>query len=246
MGRQAWESSLTSKRHEKELMYKGVIFDLDGVITDTARYHFIAWKELAKKLGIVIDEEFNETLKGVDRMGSLDRILALGSKQYSDTEKHKLADEKNEHYKVLIEKMNKDDLLPGAYAVLKDLQAMGIKRALASASKNAETILERLEITNLFDYVVDSAKIKNGKPAPDIFLAAQEALKLTTAECIGVEDAVVGVQAIKSAHMYAIGVGDPKVLSQADMVIPDLKAFPLGENFQKKFASAESATSSIA
>jgi beta-phosphoglucomutase len=213
-------------------MRKAVIFDLDGVITDTARYHYLAWKEMAKQIGIDIDEEFNETLKGVDRMGSLERILASGNKQYSESEKLDLATSKNNHYNELIKSMSAKDLLPGALAALKSVRELGLKTALASVSKNASTIIERLGITNLFDYIVDANFIKNGKPDPEIFLKAAKELHVPPNECIGVEDAVVGVQAIKSAGMYAIGVGDAKVLNQADVVIPSLTAFPAGEAFK--------------
>jgi beta-phosphoglucomutase len=213
-------------------MRKAVIFDLDGVITDTARYHFLAWKHMANQIGIDIDEEFNETLKGVDRMGSLDRILALGQKQYSDSEKHALADQKNEYYKVLIKGMSAKDLLPGAASALKSLKEMGVKTGLASVSKNAGTILDRLGISHCFDYVVDANLIAKGKPDPEIFLTAAKKLDVEPKDCVGVEDAVVGIQAIKSAGMYAIGVGDKSVLNQADRVIPDLTSMPLGEAFK--------------
>lgn len=213
-------------------MRKAAIFDLDGVITDTARYHFLAWKQMANQEGIDIDEQFNETLKGISRMDSLDRILAKGNKKYTQEEKLALAHSKNEHYKELIEKMTADELLPGAANVLKSLRKMGIKIALASASKNAMTILERLGIASLFDYVADANLIKNSKPDPEVFLVAAKNLDVQPDQCVGVEDAVAGVQAIKSANMYAIGVGDKKVLNQADRVIPDLNAFPLGESFK--------------
>lgn len=213
-------------------MRKAVIFDLDGVITDTARFHFLAWKQMAKRIGIEIDEEFNESLKGVDRMGSLERILARGKKTCSDSEKRALADEKNEDYKELIKGMTAKDLLPGAEAALKALRKMGIKTGLASVSKNASTILERLGISDYFDYVVDANEIARGKPDPEIFLTAAEHLRVKPDECIGVEDAVVGIQAIKSAGMYAIGVGDPAILNQADRVIPDLTSMPVGEDYK--------------
>jgi beta-phosphoglucomutase len=213
-------------------MRKAVIFDLDGVITDTARFHFLAWKHLANQLGIDIDEQFNESLKGVDRMGSLERILARGNKKYTDSEKHALADQKNEHYKELIKEMTAKDLLPGASSTLNALRTMGIKIGLASVSKNAGTIVERLGISDQFDYIVDANRISKGKPDPEIFLTAAQELKVTPQDCIGVEDAVVGIQAIKAAGMYAIGVGDPKVLSQADRIIHDLTAFPTGEAYK--------------
>jgi beta-phosphoglucomutase len=213
-------------------MRKAVIFDLDGVITDTARYHFLAWKHMANQEGIDIDEQFNETLKGVDRMTSLDKILALGKKKYTDDQKRELAEQKNEYYKQLIKGITQQDLLPGAYSTLKSLREMGVKTALASVSKNAGTILERLGIASLFDYVVDANQIVKTKPDPEIFWTAAKGLQVNPEECIGVEDAVVGIQAIKTAGMYAIGVGDPSVLKEADLVIPDLTSFPLGEAYK--------------
>jgi beta-phosphoglucomutase len=206
---------------------KAVIFDLDGVITDTARYHYLAWKRLAESQAVHFDEAFNEHLKGIDRMGSLELILASSPRQYTAEEKLALADEKNEHYKQLIETMSPADLLPGAIAALDACRAAGLKIGLASVSKNAFTVLEKLGITEKFDYVVDAARIARGKPDPEIFLKAASELGVSPADCMGVEDAVAGVASIKSAGMYALGVGDPAVLRQADKVIPDLTHFSL-------------------
>lgn len=207
--------------------YHAVIFDLDGVITDTARYHYLAWKQLAEGQGVEFDEAFNEHLKGIDRMGSLDLILASASRTYTDAEKLALATEKNEHYKTLIATMTPADLLPGATAALAAARAAGLKIGLASVSRNAFTVLDRLGITDRFDYVVDAATIAKSKPDPEIFLKAARELGVAPAACFGVEDAVAGVASIKAAGMYAIGVGDPGVLAQADVVIPDLTAFSI-------------------
>jgi len=206
---------------------KAVIFDLDGVITDTARYHYLAWKRLAESQGVHFDEAFNEHLKGIDRMGSLDLILASSSRSYTQDEKLALAHEKNEHYKELIATMSPDDLLPGAVAALDACRAAGLKIGLASVSKNAFSVLDMLGITGKFDYVVDAATIARGKPDPEIFLKAARELGVDPADCMGVEDAVAGVASIKSAGMYALGVGDPEVLRQADKVIPSLAQFSL-------------------
>jgi len=205
--------------------YKAVIFDLDGVITDTARYHYLAWKRLAEGQGVPFDEAANEHLKGIDRMGSLDLILAAAPRTYTDGEKLALATEKNEHYKELIATMTPADLLPGAIAALDAARAAGLKIGLASVSRNAFTVLDRLGITDRFDYVVDAGTIAKGKPDPEIFLKAARELGAAPAECFGVEDAVAGVASIKAAGMYAVGVGDPRVLAAADVVIPDLTAF---------------------
>jgi beta-phosphoglucomutase len=207
--------------------FKAVIFDLDGVITDTAHYHYLAWKRLAESQGVHFDHAFNENLKGIDRMGSLDLILASSSRVYTQDEKLALADQKNEHYKTLIGTMSASDLLPGAVQALDAVRAAGLKIGLASVSKNAFTVLDHLGIADKFDYVVDAAKIARGKPDPEIFLKAAQELGVAPADCLGVEDAVAGVASIKSAGMYALGIGSPDVLTQADQVIPGLSEFKL-------------------
>lgn len=207
--------------------FRAVVFDLDGVITDTAHFHFLAWRELAHSIGLPFDEAFNERLKGIDRMGSLELILAQGERGYCAVEKEAMAARKNAHYQRLLETMTAEHLLPGAAEALAAVRAAGLKIGLASVSKNAATVLQRLGITDRFDVVVDAALIRRGKPDPEIFLSAAQQLGVPPAACIGVEDAVAGVQAIKSAGMYAVGVGDPAVLQQADDVIPGLQAFEL-------------------
>jgi len=207
--------------------FNAVIFDLDGVITDTAHYHYLAWKALAESEGVHFDHAFNENLKGVDRMGSLNLILAGSSKTYSMDEKLVLAERKNKQYVELIATMSQTDLLPGALEALSSVRAAGLKIGLASVSKNAFTVLDRLGIRDRFDYVVDAALIANSKPHPEIFLNAAAALGVAPADCLGVEDAVAGVASIKSAGMFALGIGDPAVLTQADRVIPSLAQFRL-------------------
>ncbi len=209
------------------IRFKAVIFDLDGVITDTAHYHYLAWKRLAESQGVHFDHAFNENLKGIDRMGSLEMILASAGRTYSQQEKLALADEKNEHYKTLIDTMSAADLLPGAVQALDAVRAAGLKIGLASVSKNAFTVLDHLGIAGKFDYVVDAATIARGKPDPEIFLKAARELGVAPADCLGVEDAVAGVAAIKGAGMYALGIGKPEVLTQADRVIPGLAEFTL-------------------
>ncbi|ATQ73597.1 beta-phosphoglucomutase [Massilia violaceinigra] len=209
--------------------FKAVIFDLDGVITDTAHYHCLAWKRLAESEGVHFDEAFNEQLKGIDRMGSLNLILAGSSRSYSDEQKLALADAKNRHYQELIATMSAADLLPGAVDALAAVRAAGLRIGLASVSKNAFTVLERLGIRERFDYVVDAALIANSKPHPEIFLTAARELGVDPAHCLGVEDAVAGVASIKSAGMWALGIGSPAVLTQADRVIRALDRFKLEE-----------------
>lgn len=207
--------------------FKAVIFDLDGVITDTAHYHYLAWKRLAESQGVHFDHAFNENLKGIDRMGSLDLILASSKRTYSAEEKLALADEKNRHYQELIATMSSADLLPGAVRALDVVRAAGLRIGLASVSKNAFTVLGRLGITDKFDYVVDAATIARGKPDPEIFLKAARELGVAPQDCLGVEDAVAGVASIKAAGMFALGIGHPFVLTQADVVITSLNDFNL-------------------
>ena len=209
------------------LEIRAVIFDLDGVITDTANFHYKAWKQLADELGIYFDEMMNESLKGVDRMGSLEKVLEGGDRTYSAEEKAALADRKNEYYKELIHTMAPSNILPGVLEVLKLLKEKGIRIGLASVSKNAFTVIDKLGIRDYFDYVADAAKIKKGKPDPEIFLKVAENLGIDVKHCIGVEDAEAGIRAIKSANMYAIGIGDRRILHQADDVIKGLDAFNL-------------------
>jgi beta-phosphoglucomutase len=207
--------------------FKAVIFDLDGVITDTAHYHYLAWKRLADSVDAPFDEAFNEQLKGVDRMGSLDLILARAPRAYTPDEKRKLADAKNSHYQELIATMTPSDLLPGALRALEDVRAAGLKIGLASVSRNAFTVLDRLGIRDRFDDVVDAATVVNGKPHPEIFLTAAAHLGVAPEDCLGVEDAAAGVASIKDAGMVAVGVGSPDVLYRADRVIPSMEAFRL-------------------
>jgi beta-phosphoglucomutase len=204
-----------------------VIFDLDGVITDTAHYHYLAWKRLADSVDAPFDEAFNEQLKGVDRMGSLELILARAPRTYTLDEKRALADTKNAHYQELIATMTPDDLLPGALRALEEVRAAGLLIGLASVSRNAFTVLDRLGIRDRFDDVVDAATVVNGKPDPEIFLTAAAHLGVEPKDCLGVEDAVAGVASIKDAGMFAVGVGSPEVLHRADRVIPSMAAFRL-------------------
>lgn len=201
---------------------KAVLFDLDGVITDTAKFHFLAWRELGAELGIEVDEKFNEELKGVSRLDSLERILAQGgvSDKYSPAEKETLCTKKNEHYLELIQEMTPDDILPGILPLLEELRAAKLKTIITSASKNAPGILALLQVRDYFDDIVDPATVAAGKPAPDIFLAGASLAGVQPADCIGVEDAASGVQAIKAAAIAAVAVGDERVLWLADRVLP--------------------------
>jgi len=200
---------------------KAIIFDLDGVITDTAEFHYIAWKNLANRIGIDFDRTFNENLKGISRMESLELILEQGgmTDRFSEAEKMALATEKNNEYVGLINHITPADILPGILDFLQELKGRGIKTAIASASKNAPAIVEKLELRHFFDYIADAGAIPNPKPAPDIFLVSAAFLEAHPSECVGIEDAAAGVEAIKAAHMMAVGIGAAEHLGGADLIL---------------------------
>ncbi|MBN7821047.1 beta-phosphoglucomutase [Bowmanella yangjiangensis] len=203
------------------------IFDLDGVLTDTAEYHYQAWAALAKELDVAFDRQDNEQLKGVDRMGSLQFILDKGGLQLTASQKHAFADKKNRHYQQLIEHMSETDLFDGVHDLFAQLKQAGIAIGLASASKNAGMVISRLGISQDFDYVADAAKIKQGKPHPEIFLTVAQALGVEPAQCVGIEDSLAGLQSIIDAGMQSIGIGDAKVLEQAHWIYPHIKDLQL-------------------
>ncbi|MCD5325998.1 MULTISPECIES: beta-phosphoglucomutase [Pontibacillus] len=198
---------------------KAIIFDLDGVITDTAEYHYLAWKQLADDLGIPFDRIFNERLKGVSRMDSLQMILDHGGIVLAEEEIEALAHKKNEHYKTFIGKITPDDLLPGILPFLTQVRAAGIPTALASASKNARPVIRQLRIESYLDTVVDAASVERGKPDPEIFLKAAQQLNVNPEQCVGIEDAEAGVKSIKTAGMFAVGVGTKTAMAEADWII---------------------------
>jgi len=203
-------------------MIKACIFDLDGVIVDTAKYHFIAWREIAKELRFEFTEQHNERLKGVSRMTSLDILLEIGGVQISQQEKELLAHRKNEHYRTFILNMKPDEILPGAKEFLYTLRKNGFATALGSASKNAMTILDRLELTGLFDAIIDGNKTSKAKPDPEVFLKGAEALNIDPKYCIVFEDAEAGVEAAIAAGMKCVGIGSPEILSKAQFVVSGL------------------------
>lgn len=203
-------------------MFKGVLFDLDGVITDTAEYHYLAWKKLADELGISIDRAFNEKLKGVSREDSLRLILTHGNREndFSQTEFDQLAKRKNDNYVEMIQAVSPKDVYPGILDLLQDLKKVGIKISLASASKNGPFLLKQMELTEYFDGIADPATIKAGKPAPDIFILAAEVVNLQPEDCIGIEDAQAGIAAIKASGALPIGVGKAQQLGH-DIALVD-------------------------
>lgn len=197
-------------------MIKGFLFDLDGVIVDTAVFHFQAWRRLAQKLGGDFTEEQNEQLKGVSRVDSLKKIIEWTGTTVSDEEFQSLMVEKNEWYLELVQGLGPQDALPGALDFLQTAYDQGLKIALGSASKNAPMILEKLGITPLFTAIIDGNNVVNGKPHPEVFLKGAEALGLEPSECVVFEDSIAGVQAAKTGGMSSVGIGDAETL-QADI-----------------------------
>lgn len=187
---------------------KGLIFDLDGVLTDTAKYHFLAWKKLADELNMSFTEKDNELLKGVSRIESFGIILKINgrSNEFSDEEKERLANLKNDYYKEMIEQLTPRDILCGVLPFISAAKQNGLKCAVASISKNAPRVLELLGISDLFDYIADAAAVTKPKPDPEIFLTCAKALGFKPNECIGFEDAQAGIEAIHSAGMLSVGI----------------------------------------
>lgn len=208
-------------------LIKAVIFDLDGVIVDTAQYHFLAWKRLAKELGIDLTEADNEKLKGVSRMESLEVILKLGDISLSAHDKEQLANKKNTWFVDFVERMVPEEIFPGVKPLLRKLKERGIKVGLASSSKNAQTVIQLLHIQHEFDVVVDGNMITHSKPDPEIFLLAARKLGVEPSHCIVFEDAEAGVEAALAAGMKCVGVGSTDQLGKADKVISRTGDFSL-------------------
>lgn len=208
-------------------MIKACIFDLDGVIVDTAHYHFLAWKRLANELGINLTEELNEKLKGVSRMRSLEIILELGGVTLSEHEKENLANRKNSWFVDYVERMAPEEIFPGVKPLLQQLRAKGYKVALASSSKNAKTVIQLLQIQNEFDAVVDGTMITHSKPHPEIFLLAAKKLDIDPADCLVFEDAEAGVEAALAAGMKCVGIGSKDQLGKANLVLSTTGQFQL-------------------
>jgi beta-phosphoglucomutase len=200
-------------------MIQAVIFDLDGVIVDTAHYHYLAWKRLADELGVHFTEKENEQLKGVSRMRSLEIILELGNLHLSQAEKEKLATKKNAWFVEYINAMKPDEIFPGVKELIREIQLNGIKVALASSSKNADTVLNLLNIKNYFNAIVDGTMITHTKPDPEIFLLAAKKLNMPVSSCLVFEDADAGVEAALAAGMKCIGVGSSQQLPKANFVV---------------------------
>jgi len=202
--------------------FKAFLFDLDGVICDTAKYHYLAWKRLADMLGIPFDEKANEAFKGVSRMRCMELLLEFGNRTADDEEKVRLADMKNEWYVEYLHDLDRSELLPGALEVLEECRRRGIKTAICSASKNAPLILSRLEITDYFNAVIYGNKVTKAKPDPEVFLLGAKELGVEPAECVIFEDSLAGVQAGISENIFVVGIGKPENLPGADIVVENL------------------------
>ena len=198
------------------------LFDLDGVIVDTAVYHYKAWKRLANELGFDFTEEQNELLKGVSRVRSLEIILEIGGVTKTDAEKKELATRKNTWYVDMINQMRPDEILPGAREFVQACRNAGIKTALGSASKNSMTILEKINMVDLFDAIIDGNKVSKAKPDPEVFLKGAEALGVAPSACVVFEDAIAGVEAAINGGMKVVGIGSPTVLKGANWVVSGL------------------------
>lgn len=212
---------MTKKQQPNLEAMKTFIFDLDGVIVDTAKYHFLAWQKLAQKLGIEFTPEHNEQLKGVSRVRSLDIILELGGIEATQEEKDRWLDQKNLEYLSYLVHMDESEILPGVMPVLDYLKQHQQKIVLGSASKNAKPILEKTNILSYFDAIVDGNDVSKAKPDPEVFLLGAEKVGSAPADCIVFEDSIAGIQAANIAGMISIGIGAADTLHEAQFVFPD-------------------------
>ncbi|AZK45072.1 beta-phosphoglucomutase [Paenibacillus lentus] len=202
---------------------KACLFDLDGVLVDTAKYHYLAWKRLADELGFTFTEQDNEKLKGVSRMASLDILLSVGQLEFDDAKKLELAERKNSWYFESISKMDHSEILPGALEFLKACRENGLKTALGSASKNAMTILNNTGLTPYFDAIIDGTHTSQAKPDPEVFLLGAKALSVSPEQCVVFEDAEAGVEAAHRAGMSCVGIGSADTLGKAELIVPSLQ-----------------------
>lgn len=203
---------------------KGFIFDLDGIVVDTAKYHYLAWKKLAGELGFLFEYEHNERLKGVSRMQSLEIVLEVGKiLGLSQEEKDTLANRKNEYYLEMIQRLDEEEILPGIEEFLEFLKKEGKKVALGSASKSGGMILEKLNLRFYFDAIVDGNLVSKAKPDSEVFVKAAQLLGLCNEECVVIEDSKAGVIAAKSCGMRCIGIGEEGNLEGADLILPNTK-----------------------
>lgn len=222
----------SGNRKESTPNIRGVIFDLDGVLTDTSEYHYQAWQRLAEEESIPFNRQINEALRGISRRASL--MLIIGDREYSDIQIQEMMERKNDYYLELIENITPDNLLPGALSLLDNLREAGLKIALGSASKNARILIEELGISDKLDAIADGYSVHKAKPAPDLFLFAAQQLGLPPQECVVFEDAVAGIDAALAAGMWAVGMGPPERVGNAHIVLPSLAGMTW-EKLQGKF-----------
>jgi beta-phosphoglucomutase len=206
---------------------KGFIFDLDGVLTDTAEYHFRGWKRLADEYGIPFTREDNEALRGIPRRESL--MLILKARRFPEEQIFEMMDRKNRYYLEFIREITPRDLLPGARELLDEIRAAGLKSALGSASRNAPEVVERLGIAHLLDAISHGSSVERQKPAPDLFLHAAAQLSLEPAECVVVEDAAAGIEAARAGGFRSVGLGPPERVGQAEVILPSLESSHLND-----------------
>lgn len=212
-----------------ESTYKGILFDLDGVLVDTARYHYLAWKKLALQWDLELTPEANEELKGVSRVNSLHWILKKANVSLTDEGFKRAMEQKNQDYLSYIAKMDSGDLLRGALDFLKDCQRQGYRMALASASKNAPLIIEKLGIHHFFDAIADGNSTTKSKPDPDVFLIAASSIGIDPTQCVAIEDSQKGIQAANNAGCYTVGIGEKEVLTEANTVYKGLYEFRIND-----------------
>lgn len=206
---------------------KGIIFDLDGVLTDTSELHYRAWKQLGADLGLDVSPTLKDEVRGLSRRASLDVLLR--SRSVSEVEAAALMERKNRYYLALIEQLSPQDVLPGVRELLTEIRAAGLRVAVASASRNAATVIERLGLTSMVDVICDGASVEQLKPAPDLFLHAAARLGLLPQECLVIEDAAAGVEAARAAEMRVVGIGPPDQVGAADLVLPSLAGVRLDD-----------------
>ncbi|TRX50937.1 beta-phosphoglucomutase [Fulvivirga sp. M361] len=215
---------------------KALIFDLDGVIVDTAEYHYAAWKRLADQLGITFTKADNELLKGVSRVKSFDILLGLGPVEMSEGEKEPYRDQKNKWFVEYISKMTPADILPGVVDFIAREKENNRKIVLGSASKNAASVLKNVELIDAFDAIVDGTHVSAAKPDPEVFLKGAEAVQVAPKNCLVFEDAAAGVEAAINGDMYCVGIGAPEVLGKAHWVVPGIGYIKM-EEFKRKIES---------
>jgi len=212
---------------ERSTGIKAIIFDLDGVLTNTSEYHYLAWKRLADEESIPFTRTDNERLRGVSRRDSLE--LLLGDREVSEEQAQEMMACKNHYYQEFIQHVTPDDMLPGALELLQECRQAEVNVAIGSASKNTCAVVERLGIEHLVDAIADGYSVTRQKPAPDLFLRAAEMLGVPPANCVVVEDAASGIEAAKAAGMWAIGLGPVERVGAADLVFPDLSGVTLDD-----------------